>query len=143
MNVTASQLLQDYQSLSTGEQRLEWLIERVPEHGRAPQECEDECYRVRECISALWLVPSYEEGRCYFRCRARSQVVEAVAALICDLASDRAPADVLRITPELLPQFRLEQMLGISRRMVVARVVQTVEEFARRMEAESVKHAAE
>lgn len=131
MSSNRTTLLSTYRALPTGEQRLEWLIERTPEHGRLPVEDAAEQYRIRECVSPLWLRPARAEGRCYFTCRGSSRVVEGVASFICDLLSGLTPEEVLEAVPEAVSPLRLDQLLSVSRRMAVERVVRTIEQFAR------------
>lgn len=116
------ELIGDFQTLSTAEERLEWIVERQTNHPcLTPDELRDELL-VPECISRLWFLAERQEERCVFRVRSDSKVVQAVAAFICDLYSDRTPAEIIDMGANGLRALKLEELLSFNRRRTIERL---------------------
>lgn len=124
------ELLSDYRSLPTAEERLEWLCERVPLRPQLADAETSDVLRIRECVSPLWFLPQYEDGVCLFAARATSRVVGGVATFLCDYYSGMTPDEILAEGGSIVGTLRLEQLLGMTRRMTVERIVERVCEFA-------------
>lgn len=74
------------------------------------------------CLANLWLVAETRAGRCYFQCDSDSQIVRAVAGLLCDFYSGHTPAEILAMEPDFLEQVGINQHLTANRRNVLSRV---------------------
>ena len=82
------------------------------------------------CLANLWLVAEWREGRCHFQCDSDSQIVRAVAGLLCDLYSNAVPAEILAQPPDFLEQVGINQHLTANRRNVLSRVWERIRSFA-------------
>lgn len=119
-NPSHRELVDEMLSLSTAEERLEWLMERPTLHRAVePSERTDDC-KVPGCLSGLWLKGELKEGRCYFAAHSDSDLVNGVVSFICDLYSDRTPAEVLEIGDLLARSLRLEGLLSTTRQRAVS-----------------------
>ena len=119
---TTEALLSEFQSCSTSEERLEWLVARQPNHPPLAQdELKDELL-VPECISRLWFRAEQHRGRYIFRVRSDSKVVQSIAAFICDLYSDRSPDEILTTGAAGLRALKLEELLSLNRRRTIERL---------------------
>jgi sulfur transfer protein SufE len=137
-------ILDEYRDLTSAEDRLTCLMERPPlKPLLALEECSDGC-KVPGCLSGLWITGTTERGRCYFRCRSESQVVQGVVSLLCDLASGQVPHDVQLVTQRLLPVLGLEQLLSMTRKAAIAKTVSFMTTFAAQQgpQVEQSKEAA-
>lgn len=115
--------------------RLEYLIERIREKPALPAEFQIDVFRVEGCMSNLWIVPEFRDGRCHFRYQADSMVVESIAGLLCDFYSDAAPEDILALAPEFLREAGIAQHLSSNRRNALTRVWGLIRAFAERHRA--------
>lgn len=127
----ASDIIEDYESLFSAEERLEWLMHRGPVQPLLSNSEISEDNRVRECQSKLWFRGELRDGKCFFRVRGDSLVVQGVAAFLCDLSSDISPGQVVQSVPELIAKLKLEAFLGMTRRIVVARVSSLTHAYAK------------
>lgn len=82
------------------------------------------------CLANLWLVAETREGRCHFQCDSDSQIVRAVAGLLCDFYSGHTPAEILALEPDFLEQVGINQHLTANRRNVLSRVWERIRGFA-------------
>lgn len=124
-------LMADLRRLPDPRARLELLMERARAAPRLPVEFRTDDHLVEGCMSSLWFIPSFQDGRCYFRCDADSLVVKSVASLLCDLYSDAAPEDILANDPSFLRDAGITQHLTSNRRDALTRVWHVIREFAR------------
>lgn len=110
--------------------RLAWLVARARAQSPLPPEERRDDRLVPGCLSRLWLVTEYEEGRCRFACDSDSQVVRAVAGILCELADGLAPAELLAADPALPSGLGLDPLLTVNRRAAQARVWERLRAFA-------------
>jgi cysteine desulfuration protein SufE len=111
--------------------RLAWLVERARARPPLPPAARTEAHQVPGCLSRLWLVSEVCDGRCRFACDSDSQVVRAVAGLLCELADDLPPGEILAAPPDLPVRLGLDRLLTASRRAAQARVWTLIRDFAR------------
>lgn len=116
--------------------RLAWLIERARRRLPPAAGLRSDAHLLPGCLSRLWLAAELREGRCRFACDSDSQVVRAVAGLLCELADNQPPAAILAAPPDLPRQLSLDRLLTASRRAAQSRVWEHIREFARRHAAE-------
>lgn len=112
--------------------RWDWLIERARRQPTLPDAERTEPNRVPGCLSNLWVVPTFTDGRCHYRCAADSVVVQAVAGLLCDFYSDAPPAEILALDPSFLRAAGVTAHLTSHRRNALTKVWALIRDFAAR-----------
>ncbi|MBI5799927.1 MAG: SufE family protein [Verrucomicrobia bacterium] len=115
-------LLAQLGSFRHSQERLQWLVEQARLRPVPASELKTEAHRVPGCLANLWLVAERRGGRCYFQCDSDSQIVRAVAGLLCDFYSGQSPAEILAVDPSFLEQVGINQHLTANRRNVLSRV---------------------
>ena len=111
-------------------ERLAWLVARARRQAPLEAGFKTEANRVEGCLAKLWLVPEFREGNCFFRCDSDSQVVKAVAGLLCEFYSGHPPAEVRAHDPGFLAAAGITQHLTPNRRNALARVWESIRAFA-------------
>ena len=112
------------------QERLQWLVEQARQRPTLAAEWKTEAHRVPGCLANLWLVAEGRVGRCWFQCDSDSQIVRAVAGLLCDFYSGQPPAEILAMEPGFLEQVGINQHLTANRRNVLSRVWEGIKTFA-------------
>jgi cysteine desulfuration protein SufE len=112
------------------QERLQWLVEQARQRPPLAAELKTEAHRVPGCLANLWLVAETREGSCHFQCDSDSQIVRAVAGLLCDFYSGASPAELLALPPDFLEQVGINQHLTANRRNVLSRVWERIRGFA-------------
>jgi cysteine desulfuration protein SufE len=110
--------------------RLAWLIERARRRPMLPVELRLDAHLVEGCLSKLWFVPEFRDGRCWFRSESDSLVVKSVAGLLCDFYSGHTPAEILERPPVFLSSVRIPYYLTPNRRSTMGRVWEKIRGFA-------------
>ncbi len=111
--------------------RLAWLVELARRRPPPPPGWHTEANLVPGCLSRLWLAAEFRDGRCRFRCDSDSLVVRAVAGLLCELADNLPPGEILAAPADLPVRLGLDRLLTVSRRAAQARVWERIRDFAR------------
>jgi cysteine desulfuration protein SufE len=114
------ELVDELLSLSTAEERLEWLMERPRLHRALETSERTDACKVPGCLSGLWLKGEVKNGRCYFAAHSDSDLVNGVVSFICDLYSDRSPSEVLEIGAPLTRALGLDGLLSTTRQRAVS-----------------------
>lgn len=112
------------------QERLQWLVEQARQRVPLAAEFRTEAHRVPGCLANLWLVAESRAGLCYFQCDSDSQIVRAVAGLLCDFYSGQTRQAILAVEPGFLEQVGINQHLTANRRNVLSRVWERIRTFA-------------
>ena len=131
-----SHVLEDLQALDDSTERLEYLVSFAKELPCVKEEYKQECFKVRGCMSNLWLVPELKDGRCYFHCDGDAIIPKAVAYLLAACFSGFTPKEILEIDLAEVRKLGLEQFLSPNRRNALTHVPATIREYAKRFLAD-------
>jgi cysteine desulfuration protein SufE len=112
------------------QERLAHLVAQARRRAALSDDQKTDAYRVDGCLSKLWIVPRFVEGRCFFETDSDSLIVKAVAGLLCDFYSGQIPEEIVRVDPSFLAPFGINQHLTPNRRNALARVWDTIRRFA-------------
>ena len=82
------------------------------------------------CISRLWLLPEYREGRCHFQMDADAQITKGIAAVVCQLYSGETPADIIALDIDFLAEVGVTQLLSPNRRNGLSSLRRRIKAFA-------------
>ena len=129
-------LLAQLGSVRHPQERLQWVVEQARLRPPLPVELRKEENRVPGCLANLWLVVERREGRCWFQCDSDSQIVRAVAGLLCEFYSGQTPTEILSVEPVFLEEVGINQHLTANRRNVLSRVWERIRGFAEEQPAE-------
>jgi cysteine desulfuration protein SufE len=91
----------------------------------------------RGCMSQLWVVPEFKDGRCFFRSDSDSAIVKGIAELLCTFYSDARSGEILDNNAEFLGEVGITQHLSPNRRNGLSRIVESIQRFARSCLTES------
>ena len=128
---TQQQLLDEYRSFESDEDRLEWLMERSPLHERIPESLRSPARRVPGCLSGLWLHATYRQGRCFFSSHSDSAMVQGISSFLCDLHSNRPPEQIVELNHQVAKELGLERLLSMNRKRAVSSVMNYIVSEAR------------
>jgi cysteine desulfuration protein SufE len=87
-------------------------------------------FLVEGCLSKLWFVPAFREGKCFFRVDSDSAIVKGIAALICELYSGSPPEEILAHDISFLTEAGITQHLTANRRSGLHRIQEKIRAFA-------------
>jgi cysteine desulfuration protein SufE len=124
-------LVEEYRALDSSEDRLAWLMERPPLQVPIPNELLTDDRKVPGCLSGLWLHGSTSGDMCIFAAKSESDMVQGIGSFICDLYSQRSPAEILSIGDAMVQVLGLERLLSTTRKRAVSSAVSYILHTAR------------
>lgn len=110
--------------------RMALLVQRGRQLGGLPDGDRTEARLVPGCLSKLWFVPSFADGRCSFRCDSESAIVKGIASLLCDFFSQCTSGEILAYQGDFLSEAGIDQHLTPNRRNGLGRLRHLIREFA-------------
>ena len=125
------QLLDEYGIFPDAQELFEYLIDKNKKAEPLPNEYKTNDYIVKGCVSSLWLVPSYSEGKCYFKSDADSLITRAVASVVCQLYSGLSPEEISQLDPECLAEVNISTHLSPNRRNGLSQLCAKIKDFAK------------
>ena len=128
-------LIDDLSLLPSAQDRLMYVVDRAKKSPALPEELRNAETRVEGCLSNLWFIPEYKEGKCYFRVDADSHIVRGIAVVLAEFYSGHPPAEILQNDPAFLSTVGITQHLSPNRRNGLSRLWDKIRGFA----AEHVK----
>lgn len=81
-------------------------------------------------MAKLWIVPTFENGACRFRCDSDSVIVRAIAGLLCEIAEGKTPAEILALSLAPLKEMGITDHLSANRRNALSKVWTVIRAFA-------------
>jgi len=126
-----SRVLDDLESIEDGTEKLQYIVELAKEIPCLKEEFKKDDFKVKGCMSNLWLVPEYKDGKCYFYCDGDAIVPKGIAFIVSALHSGYTPEEVLSLDLECIKKLGLEKFLSPNRRNSVANLSSTIHEYAK------------
>lgn len=124
------ELVEDLGLLPSAQDRMMYVVDKAKKTPHLPPElCTGET-RVEGCLSNLWFIPEYREGKCYFKVDGDSHVVRGIAIVLADFYSGHEPAEILQNDPAFLSEVGITQHLSPNRRNGLSRLWDKIRTFA-------------
>jgi cysteine desulfuration protein SufE len=124
------ELVDDLSLLPSAQDRLMYIVDQARKTPHLAAELRTDAYRVEGCLSNLWFVPEFREGKCFFNVDADSHIVRGIAIVLANYYSDEKPADILRHDPAFLSEVGVTQHLSPNRRNGLSRLWDKIRTFA-------------
>ena len=125
-----AELIDAFQSLPDGEERLGYLLSMGKRFPVLPDVEKSDDLLLPGCMSRLWLLPEYRDGRCHFRMDADAQIVKGIAALVCGFYNGELPADIAATELDFLAEAGVPQLLTPNRRSGLSSLRGRIKGFA-------------
>ncbi|WP_309399792.1 SufE family protein [Cerasicoccus maritimus] len=124
------ELVEDLSIIEDPQERFAYIIDNAKSQKPLADEFKNDAFRIEGCQSQLWLVPSFEDGKCYFETDSDAVITKGVAGLLTQLYSGYAPEEIIAIPPDFLAQVGVTQHLTPNRRNGLSNVWNKIKAFA-------------
>lgn len=125
------QLIERFGVFDDPQERLAAIVERARRSPPLTTAERTPLTRIPGCVSPVWVVADFADGRCRFRAHAEAPVVRGLVSLLCEFYSGATPLDILTFDPSLLDELGLTKTLSPTRRHGLAAVRDHIRHFAR------------
>ena len=127
------QLLDDLLIIEDSQERLGAVVDRAKRLAPLPAAEKTEQNRVTGCISQVWVLGDFRDGRCYFRCDADGPLVKGLVAFLCEFYSGATPAETTASPANPIESLGLLRNLSPTRVNGLAAVRARIRELAQTM----------
>lgn len=124
------ELVEDLSLLPTAQDRMMYLVDKARKTPSLPPELRSAERKVEGCLSNLWFVPEFREGKCFFKVDADSHIVRGIAILLAEFYSGEAPGEILANDPAFLSEVGITQHLSPNRRSGLSRLWEKIRDYA-------------
>src|SRR5688500_11935523 len=124
------ELVDDLGLLPSAQDRLMYVVDKARKTPQLPVELKNEETRVDGCLSNLWFIPEFREGKCYFKVDGDSHIVRGIAIVLAEFYSGHSPLEILKNDPEFLSAVGITQHLSPNRRNGLSRLWEKIRGFA-------------
>jgi cysteine desulfuration protein SufE len=125
------QLHDEFGIFPDAQELFEYLIQKNKQAPALDSKYKTEDYIVKGCVSSLWLVPSFQDGKCYFQSDADSLITRAVASVVCNLYNGLTPSEVLKLDASCLAEVNISTHLSPNRRNGLSQLCAKINDFAK------------
>ena len=122
---------------SDNNERYKFLIDLARKAEPFPEEFRLENFKVKGCLSQVWLVPKYEEGKIKYLSDSDAMIVKGTVTLISQIYSGSSPKDIVANERNLMEELDLGNILSMNRRNGAYNMLLTVKEHAKMFTGEN------
>lgn len=113
------------------DERYKFLIDLARKAQPFPDEFRLENFKVRGCLSQVWLVPKFEEGTIKYLCDSDAMIVKGTVTLISDIYSGNTAKDIIDNDRDLMIELDLGNILSMNRRNGAYNMLSMIKEHAK------------
>ena len=125
-----NELVSDLGLLPSAQDRLMYVVDRAKKTPSLPDDLRSPATRVEGCLSNLWFIPEFRDGKCFFKVDADSHIVRGIAIVLADFYSGHTPREILQNDPAFLSTVGITQHLSPNRRSGLSRLWDKIRTFA-------------
>jgi cysteine desulfuration protein SufE len=112
------------------QERLACVQDRAKRPAPLPPENRTDAFRIQGCVTRVWLVPSFENGRCIYSVDSESLMVRGLALLLAGVYSGCTPEEILAFETNILEVLKLGHRISPTRLHGLARLRLSMQQFA-------------
>lgn len=112
-------------------ERYKFLIDLGRKAKPFPEEYRLENFKVHGCMSQVWLVPKYEEGKVNYLCDSDAAIVKGTVSLVSDIYSGHTAEEIISNDKNLMEELDLGNILSMNRRNGAYNMLNMVKEHAK------------
>lgn len=116
---------------SDNTERYKFLIDMGRKAQPFPEEFRLENFKVKGCMSQVWLVPKYENGSLQYLCDSDAAIVKGTVTLVSDIYSGHSPKEIVENDRNLMTELDLGNILSMNRRNGAYNMLNMVKEQAK------------
>jgi cysteine desulfuration protein SufE len=121
-----AQIVEDLTNIDDQNEKYRYLVNLGREVDDYPEAFRSDDFKIKGCISQLWLHPKLEGGKVFFSVDSDASIPKGIAALLARVYSGCTPDEVLGIDPAFLIEIGVEQALSMNRRNGLSNLIKQI-----------------
>jgi cysteine desulfuration protein SufE len=106
--------------------KFRYLVQLGREAEAYPEEFRNEDFKIKGCLSQLWLHPRLEDGKVQFDIDSDASIPKGIAALLAKVYGGCTPSEVVDLDPSFLNDVGVEQALSMNRRNGLSNLIRQI-----------------
>ena len=123
---------------SDNTEKYKLLIDMARKAEAFPEEFRLDNFKVHGCLSQVWMVPKYTEGKLKYLVDSDAQIVKGTVTLISDIYSNSTPKEILANDRNLMEELDLGNILSMNRRNGAYNMLSMIKQQAQLFVGENV-----
>ena len=95
-----------------------------------PKEKMTEGYRIKGCMSSVWVVPEFKDGKIYFKSDSDSIIVKGLIALLIRVLSGQTPEEIINARLDFIEKIGLKKHLAQQRTNGLSAMIKQIKMYA-------------
>ena len=116
---------------SDNNERYKFLIDMARKSKPFPEEFRMDNFKVKGCMSQVWLVPKLEEGKLQYLSDSDAMIVKGTVTLVSDIYSGSTAQEILDNNRDLMDELDLGNILSMNRRNGAYNMLLMIKEHAK------------
>ena len=130
MNIDISEIVDNFEVFDDWEDRYGYLIALGAKLEPMPEHLKTEATKVQGCVSQVWMVPGWDEGRLTLLADSDAQIVRGLIAVLLAIFAGKSRAEIQEIDVDtIFGKLGLDQHLSPNRRNGFFSMVERVKSF--------------
>ncbi|MFQ3669882.1 MAG: SufE family protein [Verrucomicrobiia bacterium] len=126
----AQELIDRMKLLPDPQERFLYVIASGKRAPGLPDDLKVDAFRIEGCQSALWMVPEFKDGTCFYRSDSDAFITKGVSSLVCHVYSGATPHEVLALDDGFLKEAGITEHLTPNRANGLSQLLKKVKGFA-------------
>ena len=128
-------LIENFSFLETWEDKYQYLIDLGENLPALKASYKTDSFKVSGCQSQVWLIPSFEKGKLFFKADSDAIMVKCIIAILLSIYSGKTPQEIKNIEVEkVFAKLGLGEHLSPSRRNGMMSMVEKIRFYAAHVE---------
>jgi cysteine desulfuration protein SufE len=123
---------------SDNTEKYKLLIDMARKAQVFPEEFRLDNFKVHGCLSQVWMVPKYSEGKLQYLVDSDAQIVKGTVTLISDIYSGSTPKQIVANDRNLMEELDLGNILSMNRRNGAYNMLSMIKQQAQLFVGENV-----
>lgn len=111
--------------------RYKFLIDLARKAKPFPEEFRLENFKVHGCMSQVWLVPKFEDGKINYFSDSDAMIVKGTITLVSDIYSGHTAQEIIDNDKDLMKELDLGNILSMNRRNGAYNMLLMIKEHAK------------
>ena len=112
-------------------ERYKFLIDMAKKAKPFPEEFRLENFKVKGCMSQVWLVPKLEDGKVNYFSDSDAMIVKGTVTLVSDIYSGSTAEEIISNDKNLMEELDLGNILSMNRRNGAYNMLLMIKEHAK------------
>ena len=125
-----NEIVEEFSFFEDWTDRYQYLIDLGQNLNGFPKDKMTDEYKIKGCLSSLWVVPDMKDGKIYFTADSDSTIVKGLISLLIRVLSGQTPDEIIKAKLEFIDKIGLRKHLAQTRNNGLAAMIKQIKMYA-------------